>query len=98
MKLFKDLESYDRKPPDKHIVQTVADAYELLGMLDEKERVVTKYSHLLLGTPSDDKPSRSSRKKKKPGRWLRFSHWYLQPSLKPFDIELMCYRFLRKTA
>lgn len=68
MKLFKDLESYDRKPPDKHIVQTVADTYELLGMVDEKERVMTKYSHLLLGTASDDKPRRSSRKKKKPGR------------------------------
>lgn len=68
MKLFKDLESYDRKPPDKHIVQTVADAYELLGMLDEKERIVTKYSNLFLGTASEEKSRRSSRKKKKPGR------------------------------
>ncbi|XP_006304991.2 pentatricopeptide repeat-containing protein At4g18975, chloroplastic [Capsella rubella] len=66
VKLFKDLESYDRKPPDKHIVQTVADAYELLGMLDEKEKVVTKYSNLLLGTSSDEKSRRSSRKKKQP--------------------------------
>lgn len=68
MKLFKDLESYDRKPPDKHIVQTVADAYELLGMLDEKEKVVMKYSNLLLSTASEEKSRRSSRKKKKPGR------------------------------
>ncbi|CAG7909077.1 unnamed protein product [Brassica rapa] len=68
VKLFKDLESYDRKPTDKKIVQSVADAYELLGMLEEKERVLTKYSNLFLGTASDDKSSRSSRrKKKKPG-------------------------------
>lgn len=68
MKLFKDLESYDRKPPDKHIVQTVADAYEILGNLEEKERVLTKYSNLFVGTTSDDKSRRSSRKKKKPGK------------------------------
>ncbi|ESQ36466.1 hypothetical protein EUTSA_v10007965mg [Eutrema salsugineum] len=67
VKLFKDLESYDRKPPDKHIVQSVADAYELLGMLEEKERVMTKYSNLFLGTASDDNSRRSSRKKKKAG-------------------------------
>ncbi|CAF1923700.1 BnaC05g49090D [Brassica napus] len=68
VKLFKDLESYDRKPTDKKIVQSVADAYELLGMLEEKERVLTKYSNLFLGTASDDKSRRSSRrKKKKPG-------------------------------
>ncbi|XP_010475120.1 PREDICTED: pentatricopeptide repeat-containing protein At4g18975, chloroplastic [Camelina sativa] len=66
VKLFKDLESYDRKPPDKHIVQTVADAYELLGMLDEKERVVTKYCNVLVGAASDGTSTRSSRKKKKP--------------------------------
>ncbi|XP_013693766.1 pentatricopeptide repeat-containing protein At4g21190-like isoform X1 [Brassica napus] len=68
VKLFKDLESYDRKPTDKKIVQSVADAYELLGMLEEKERVLTKYSNLFLGTALDDKSRRSSRrKKKKPG-------------------------------
>ncbi|CAN8311226.1 unnamed protein product [Cochlearia groenlandica] len=65
VKLFKDLESYDRKPPDKHIVQSVADAYELLGMVEEKERVLMKYSNLFLGTTSDDNSRRSSRKKKK---------------------------------
>ncbi|KAL0724013.1 hypothetical protein Bca4012_038612 [Brassica carinata] len=67
VKLFKDLESYGRKPTDKKIVQSVADAYELLGMLEEKERVLNKYSNLFLGTASDDKSRRSSRKKKKPG-------------------------------
>ncbi|KAL0884457.1 hypothetical protein Bca101_008438 [Brassica carinata] len=64
VKLFKDLESYDRKPPDKHVVQLVADAYELLGMVEEKERVLAKYNSLFLGTASDDKSRRSSRKKK----------------------------------
>lgn len=68
MKLFRDLERYDRKPPDKHIVQIVADAYELLGMVEEKERVLEKYSSLFLGAGSDDKSRRSSRKKKKPGQ------------------------------
>ncbi|CAA7015315.1 unnamed protein product [Microthlaspi erraticum] len=68
VKLFKDLESYDRKPPDKHIVESVADAYELLGMPEEKERVLTKYSNLFLGKASDDQSRRASRKnKKKPG-------------------------------
>ncbi|KAG2241847.1 hypothetical protein Bca52824_096306 [Brassica carinata] len=66
VKLFKDLESYDRKPPDKHVVQLVADAYELLGMVEEKERVLAKYSNLFLGTTSDVNSRRSSRKKKKP--------------------------------
>ncbi|KAJ0245098.1 PPR containing-like protein [Hirschfeldia incana] len=64
VKLFKDLESYGRKPTDKKIVQSVADAYENLGMLEEKERVLTKYSNLFLGTSSDVKSRRSSRKKK----------------------------------
>ncbi|CAH2038927.1 unnamed protein product [Thlaspi arvense] len=67
VKLFRDLESYDRKPPDKHIVESVADAYELLGMAEEKERVLTKYGNLFLGTASDENSRRSSRKKKKPG-------------------------------
>ncbi|CAN8295622.1 unnamed protein product [Cochlearia groenlandica] len=54
VKLFKDLESYDRKPSDKYIVQSVADAYELLGMLEEKERVLTKYSNLFLGVKNPE--------------------------------------------
>uniref|UniRef100_M4EUL9 Pentatricopeptide repeat-containing protein n=1 Tax=Brassica campestris TaxID=3711 RepID=M4EUL9_BRACM len=67
VKLFRDMERYDRKPPDKHIVQIVADAYELLGMVEEKERVLEKYSSLFLGAASDEQSRRSSRKKKKPG-------------------------------
>ncbi|KAL5705468.1 hypothetical protein ACHQM5_023766 [Ranunculus cassubicifolius] len=46
VKLFKGLESFDRKPPTKSVVQKVADAYEVLGLLDEKERVLKKYSIL----------------------------------------------------
>ena len=68
VKLFRDLERYDRKPPDKHIVQIVADAYELLGMVEEKERVLEKYSSLFLGAASDEQSRRSSRKEKKPGQ------------------------------
>ncbi|KAJ0229730.1 PPR containing-like protein [Hirschfeldia incana] len=67
VKLFRDLERYDRKPPDRHIVQLVADAYELLGMVEEKERVLEKYSSLFLGAGPDDQSRRSSRKKKKSG-------------------------------
>ncbi|GFY93927.1 hypothetical protein Acr_09g0003730 [Actinidia rufa] len=46
IKLFKDLETYDRKPTDNNIVRKVADAYELLGLLDERERVFGKYKSL----------------------------------------------------
>jgi pentatricopeptide repeat protein len=50
VKLFQGLESFDRKPTEKSIVQKVADAYELLGLVDEKERVLEKYSHLFSET------------------------------------------------
>ncbi|PIA51965.1 hypothetical protein AQUCO_01000085v1 [Aquilegia coerulea] len=46
VKLFKGLQSYDRKPPDKLVVQKVADAYEMLGLLEEKNRVLEKYNYL----------------------------------------------------
>ncbi|XP_042500531.1 pentatricopeptide repeat-containing protein At4g18975, chloroplastic [Macadamia integrifolia] len=46
VKLFKGLEAFDRKPPDKSVVQKVADAYELLGLPDEKKRILEKYDHL----------------------------------------------------
>ncbi|KAJ0079200.1 hypothetical protein Patl1_22315 [Pistacia atlantica] len=39
IKLFKGLEAFDRKPPEKSIVQKVADVYEILGLPEEKERV-----------------------------------------------------------
>ncbi|KAJ0975618.1 hypothetical protein J5N97_017583 [Dioscorea zingiberensis] len=46
VKLFKGLEEFDRKPPCKSIVRKVADAFEMLGLLEEKSRVLEKYSHL----------------------------------------------------
>ncbi|XP_020578963.1 pentatricopeptide repeat-containing protein At4g21190 isoform X2 [Phalaenopsis equestris] len=46
VKLFEDIESYGRKPPSKSIVRKVVDAYELLGLLEEKNRVLQKYDDL----------------------------------------------------
>lgn len=48
IKLFKGLEAYGRHPPHKSIVQKVASAYEALGMIDDKERVLEKYSDLFI--------------------------------------------------
>ncbi|KAJ8770519.1 hypothetical protein K2173_018010 [Erythroxylum novogranatense] len=48
IKLFKGLEAFDRKPPDKTIVRKVANAFEVLGMLEEKDRVLEKYNHLFI--------------------------------------------------
>ncbi|KAJ4961694.1 hypothetical protein NE237_021604 [Protea cynaroides] len=50
VKLFKGLEAFDRKPPEKSIVQKVADAYELLGLPEEKNRILEKYNHLFTDT------------------------------------------------
>ncbi|CAI9113810.1 OLC1v1014491C3 [Oldenlandia corymbosa var. corymbosa] len=44
--LFKELEAFDRKLPDKSVVQKVADAYDVLGFIEEKERVLAKYEEL----------------------------------------------------
>ncbi|EPS70788.1 hypothetical protein M569_03973, partial [Genlisea aurea] len=46
--LFKGLESFDRKPPEKSIVNKVANACELIGLVDEKERILEKYKDLFL--------------------------------------------------
>ncbi|KAF3448377.1 hypothetical protein FNV43_RR09090 [Rhamnella rubrinervis] len=69
VKLFEGLEAFDRKPPEKSIVQRVANAYELLGKLKEKERVLEKYNYLLTETESAKKSKKkalSKKKKKKP--------------------------------
>ncbi|CAH1449427.1 unnamed protein product [Lactuca virosa] len=55
VKLFKGLEAFDRKPRDKKIVKKVADAYEILGLIKEKERVLEKYKSLFDETPSSKK-------------------------------------------
>lgn len=61
VKLFKGLESFDRKPPEKSIVQKVANAYELLDLVEEKERVLEKYKELFVNTGT----GRSKKNKKK---------------------------------
>ncbi|KAL1535756.1 pentatricopeptide repeat-containing protein, chloroplastic-like protein [Salvia divinorum] len=61
--LFKGLESFDRKPPEKSIVRKVSNAHELLGLPEEKERVMEKYKNLFVET-SKKKISRSGSPKK----------------------------------
>lgn len=72
VKLFKGLEAFDRKPPEKSIVQKVADAYEMLGLLEEKERVVQKYKDLPAETRKESHKKKSKKasckeKKQTPG-------------------------------
>nr|POF08900.1 pentatricopeptide repeat-containing protein, chloroplastic [Quercus suber]POF08901.1 pentatricopeptide repeat-containing protein, chloroplastic [Quercus suber] len=64
VKLFKNLEAFDRKPPEKSIVQRVADAYEMLGLLEEKQRVLEKYNDLFTENKSPKKGRISPYKKK----------------------------------
>lgn len=63
VKLFKGLESYDRRPPRKSIAQKAADAYEQLGLLDEKKKVLENYSDLFSEAP------RRNYKKSGRGSW-----------------------------
>ncbi|KAI4304070.1 hypothetical protein MLD38_039632 [Melastoma candidum] len=66
--LFKGLEAFDRKPPEKSVVQRVSDAYEALGLPDEKTRVLEKYKHLFVDKTLDRAAQRvrsSSREGKK---------------------------------
>ncbi|KAK9076843.1 hypothetical protein SSX86_005177 [Deinandra increscens subsp. villosa] len=65
VKLFKGLEAFDRKPRDKKIVKTVGDAYEILGLIEEKERVLEKYKSLFNETSSSKISKKSSVKKSK---------------------------------
>ncbi|KAJ3684275.1 hypothetical protein LUZ61_013439 [Rhynchospora tenuis] len=46
VKLFRCLESYGRRPPRKSIIRKVADAYEMLGLSEEKDKLLTDYSYL----------------------------------------------------
>ena len=60
------MEAFDRKPPEKSIVQRVADAYEMLGLLEEKERVLEKYKDISTKTEKGHtKPKQASLKKKR---------------------------------
>lgn len=68
VKLFKGLEAFDRKPPDKSIVQKVADTYEVLGFLDQKDHLLEKYKELFMetwnGSPKGLRGSQPQRKEK----------------------------------
>ncbi|XAR56157.1 hypothetical protein NMG60_11036514 [Bertholletia excelsa] len=64
VKLFKGLEAFDREPPEKSIVRKVADAYEMLGLVEEKDRILEKYNSLFSETKSPKK-SKGAKKKKK---------------------------------
>ena len=55
--LFKELEACGRKPPRKDIIRKVEDAYEMLGLIEEKKMLLEKYKDLY------NKPSRGDRKK-----------------------------------
>ncbi|XP_050235884.1 pentatricopeptide repeat-containing protein At4g18975, chloroplastic [Mercurialis annua] len=75
IKLFKGLEAFGRKPPDKLIVQKVADAYEMLGMVEDKERLLQRYKTLFEDTENGYlKKSRYSSSKKKSGGKTRTSN------------------------
>ncbi|KAJ0028583.1 hypothetical protein Pint_36015 [Pistacia integerrima] len=63
IKLFKGLEAFDRKPPEKSIVQKVADAYEILGLPEEKERVLEKYNDLFTKTEKEGRKSKAASRK-----------------------------------
>ncbi|XP_061336937.1 pentatricopeptide repeat-containing protein At4g18975, chloroplastic isoform X1 [Gastrolobium bilobum] len=66
--LFKGLEAFDRKPRDKSIIQKVANAYEMLGVVKEKERVLEKYSYLFTKEGPTNKNRTNSREVKKKGQ------------------------------
>lgn len=62
--LFKGFEAFDRKPPEKSIVQKVENAYEILGRVEERDRVLEKYKSLF----SEIEPAKKiNRKNKKLG-------------------------------
>ncbi|KAJ4786990.1 Pentatricopeptide repeat (PPR) superfamily protein [Rhynchospora pubera] len=46
VKLFRSLESCGRRPRRKSLILIVADAYEILGLSEEKDKLFTDYSYL----------------------------------------------------
>lgn len=66
--LFKGLESFDRKPQEKSTVQKVSNAYELLGLTEEKERILEKYKNLLARSSNKKTKKTSSPKKNRPSQ------------------------------
>ncbi|XP_052182323.1 pentatricopeptide repeat-containing protein At4g18975, chloroplastic-like [Diospyros lotus] len=67
VKLFKGLEAFDRKPPEKAVVQKVANAYEMLGLMDERDRVLDKYKSLFSETRRPNKSRKLPKKRKRGG-------------------------------
>lgn len=66
VKLFKSMEAFDRKIYEKSVLMKIADAYEMLGLVEEKDRVLEKYSDLIDETAkSHTKKSRGTPSKKK---------------------------------
>ncbi|RCV36277.1 hypothetical protein SETIT_7G305800v2 [Setaria italica] len=63
VKLFKELEACGRKTPSKDIIRKVEDAYEMLGLLEEKEALLEKYKDLY-NRPSRDDRRRGSKSNK----------------------------------
>lgn len=63
VKLFQSLESVGRKYPTKSIVRKVADTYVVLGLLEEKNKLLEKYNKLF--SEESDQTSRSFRKSKR---------------------------------
>ncbi|XP_073132591.1 pentatricopeptide repeat-containing protein At4g18975, chloroplastic-like [Henckelia pumila] len=68
VKLFNGLEDFDRKPPEKSIVRKVADAYEILGKPEEKERILEKYKDLFAETPNAKAKKHGPSHKRKSGK------------------------------
>ncbi|KAI6698961.1 hypothetical protein NL676_019080 [Syzygium grande] len=64
IKLFKGLEAFDRKPPEKSIVQKVADVYEVSGLVEEKTRLLEKYDYLFTESHKGSTKSTSKKGKK----------------------------------
>lgn len=50
VKLFKGMEAFDRKPREKSILRKVTDSYEMLGLPEEKDKVLEKYKNLFTET------------------------------------------------
>ncbi|CAM0874428.1 unnamed protein product [Alopecurus aequalis] len=66
IKLFQNLEACGRKCPSKEYIRKVEDAYEMLGLLEEKKGLLEKYKDLYNKPPvSDRKKGRQFKKAKK---------------------------------
>ncbi|XP_078445533.1 PPR containing-like protein [Wolffia australiana] len=67
IKLFRSLESFDRKPPTTSIIRKVADAYENLGLSEEKNKVLEKYGDLFAENGAPKKSRRPLKKREQSG-------------------------------